>query len=129
MAPNGTRVEFEATETPPVIPDLVSSLTVQKAGVRSNWGIGRAGMHYRDLIPDRLGGRYIASHIRILKGGPVPDYVHHHHILFQLIYCYKGWVRVVYEDQGVPFLMHPGDCVLQPPHIRHQVLELSLIHI
>ena len=31
VAPNGTRVEFEATETPPVIPDLVSSLTVQKA--------------------------------------------------------------------------------------------------
>ena len=125
VAPNGTRVQFEATDLPPVIPDLVPSLTVQKAGVQSNWGIGRAGMQYRDLIPDRLGGRYIASHIRILEGGPVPDYVHHHHILFQLIYCYKGWVRVVYEDQGVPFLMHPGDCVLQPPHIRHQVLECS----
>lgn len=125
VAPNGMRVQFEAINIPPVIPDLVSSLAVQKAGGQSNWGIGRAGMQYRDLIPERLGGRYIASHIRILEGGPVPDYVHHHHILFQLIYCYKGWVRVVYEDQGVPFLMHPGDCVLQPPHIRHQVLECS----
>jgi quercetin dioxygenase-like cupin family protein len=118
-------VKFEATDIPPVIPELVSSLTVQKVGVQSNWGIGRAGMQYRDLIPDRLGGRYIASHIRIPEGGPVPDYVHHHHILFQLIYCYKGWVRVVYEDQGAPFLMRPGDCVLQPPHIRHKVLECS----
>jgi hypothetical protein len=29
------------------------------------------------------------------------------------------------EEQGAPFVMHPGDCVLQPPHIRHRVLECS----
>ena len=34
---------------------------------------GRAGMVYRDLIPDRLGGAFIASHITIPEGGPVPD--------------------------------------------------------
>ena len=89
------------------------------------WVTGRAGMQYRDLIPDRLGGRVIASHIRIPKGGPVPDYVHHHHVEFQMIYCYKGWVKVVYEDQGPPFVLQAGDCVLQPPHIRHRVLECS----
>lgn len=125
VAPNGTRVEFEATDTPPFIPDLRPSLSVQKAGYQSNWVIGRAGMQYRDLIPDRWGGAYIASHIRIPEGGPVADYVHHHHIIFQLIYCYKGWVRVVYEDQGPEFVMQAGDCVLQPPHIRHRVLECS----
>jgi hypothetical protein len=32
---------------------------------------------------------------------------------------------VVYEDQGPPFVMHAGDCVLQPPEIRHRVLECS----
>ena len=90
-----------------------------------DWTMGRAGMQYRDLIPDRLGGRMIASHIRISVGGPVPDYVHHHHVKFQIIYCYKGWVKVVYEDQGPPFVMKAGDCVLQPPHIRHRVLECS----
>jgi len=89
------------------------------------WGAGRAGMHYRDLIPDRLGGQFIASHIRIEDGGPVPDYVHFHKIRFQMIYCRRGWVRVVYEDQGPPFVMHEGDCVLQPPEIRHRVLESS----
>ncbi len=82
-------------------------------------------MQYRDLIPGRLDGRYIASHIRIPNGGPVPDYVHHHDIEFQMIYCYSGWVKVVYEDQGPPFVMQAGDCVLQPPHIRHRVLECS----
>lgn len=86
---------------------------------------GRAGMEYRDLIPDRLGGRLIASHIRIVNAGPVPDYVHYHKIDFQMIYCKSGWVRVVYEDQGPPFVLEAGDCVLQPPEIRHRVLESS----
>jgi quercetin dioxygenase-like cupin family protein len=94
-------------------------------GGGSAWHTGRAGMQYRDLIPDRQGGRYIASHIRILDGGPVPDYVHFHTIAFQIIYCYRGWVRVVYEDQGEPFAMQAGECVLQPPGIRHRVLEAS----
>lgn len=88
-------------------------------------GVGRAGMHYRDLLPSRQDGRFIASHIRIPEGGPVPDYAHHHLVHFQLIYCAAGWVRVVYEDQGEPFVLRAGDCVLQPPGIRHQVLEAS----
>jgi quercetin dioxygenase-like cupin family protein len=86
---------------------------------------GRAGMLYRDLIPGRLGGRYIASHITILDGGPVADWVHHHAIALQLIFVRRGWVRVVYEDQGDPFVMDAGDLVVQPPHIRHRVLESS----
>ena len=89
------------------------------------WIEGRAGMKYRDLIPDRLNGRLIASHIRITQGGEIPDYVHYHKIDFQIIYCKAGWIRVVYEDQGPPFVIEPGDCVLQPPGIRHRVLESS----
>ena len=86
---------------------------------------GRAEMEYRDLIPDRLGGFLVASHIRILNGGEVPDYVHYHKLLFQTIYCRSGWVRVVYEGQGESFVMNEGDCILQPPEIRHRVLESS----
>ena len=55
----------------------------------------------------------------------MPDYVHRHRVRFQLIYCYRGWVRVVYEDQGPPFVLQAGDAVLQPPEIRHRVLESS----
>jgi mannose-6-phosphate isomerase-like protein (cupin superfamily) len=87
------------------------------------WTAGRAGMMYRDLIPDRLGGRIVASHIRIVDGGTVADSVHYHKIDFQVIYCLKGCIRVVYEHQGDPFWLRPGDCVLQPPEIRHRVLE------
>ncbi|MFL6730478.1 MAG: cupin domain-containing protein [Sphingomicrobium sp.] len=88
-------------------------------------GSGRAGMRYRDLIPGRLGGRYIASAITIDEGGPVADWVHYHRLAFQMIFVRRGWVRVVYEDQGAPFVMTPGDLVLQPPGIRHRVLESS----
>lgn len=80
-------------------------------------------MHYRDLIPDRQGGAVIASHIRIPGAGLVPDYVHFHEIAFQLIFCRRGSVRLVYEDQGEPFVLSAGDCVTQPPRIRHRVLE------
>jgi len=89
-------------------------------------GQGRAVMLYRDLVPGRLGGRYIASHITIAEGGRVADWVHYHRIALQLIYVRRGWVRVVYEDQGEPFVMNEGDLVLQPPLIRHRVLESSL---
>lgn len=88
-------------------------------------GLGRAGMLYRDLIPGRFGGRYIASHISIPEGGPVADWVHYHRIALQMIYVRRGWVRVVYQDGGNPFVMREGDLVIQPPEIRHRVLESS----
>jgi len=124
-APNGTSVDFVPAKQSLVLPDNKPSLVVSRANNGASFGVGRAGMQYRDLIPDRYGGRFIASHIRIPDGGPVPDYVHHHNIRFQLIYCVHGWVRVVYEDQGPPMLLEAGDCFLQPPHIRHRVLECS----
>ncbi len=125
VAPNGTRVTMVPATRPLVLPPLAPSLTACRISDAHAWVTGRAGMQYRDLIPDRQGGRFIASHIRIPNGGPVPDYVHHHQIRLQMIYCHRGWVKVVYEDQGPPFVLEPGDAVLQPPHIRHQVLESS----
>lgn len=123
MAPNGTRVELIDANPPMVLPPVAQSLIVARAADQSHWGVGRAGMQYRDIIPGRQGGRFIGSHIRIPGGGPVPDYVHFHKVRFQMIYCHKGWVKLVYEDQGEPFVLHAGDCVLQPPEIRHRVLE------
>jgi quercetin dioxygenase-like cupin family protein len=124
-APNGTVVEIINSNADVVLPELKESLVVTPLTSDASWTVGRAGMRYRDLIPNRLGGAFIASHIHIPNGGPVPDYVHYHRIKFQMIYCKSGWVRVVYEDQGEPFVMNAGDCVLQPPEIRHRVLESS----
>ena len=124
-APNGTRIEIEELNPPFVMPRTDHSFVVRRLADQAPWVIGRAGMHYRDLIPDRLGGSIIASHIRIPDGGPVPDMVHYHTVGFQLIFCYRGWVDLVYEDQGEPFRLHAGNCVIQPPEIRHRVLYAS----
>ena len=124
-APGGTHVEIEARHPPLHMPETVHSFVVRRLADQAPWVIGRAGMHYRDLIPDRLGGSIIASHIRIPDGGPVPDMVHYHTVGFQLIFCYRGWVDLVYEDQGAPFRLHAGSCVIQPPQIRHRVLFAS----
>jgi quercetin dioxygenase-like cupin family protein len=104
---------------PPFVPEFV----ITRAGASAVKG--RAGMLYRDLIPSRLGGRYIASHVSIPERGPVGDWVHFHRIAFQMIYVRRGWVRVVYQDGGEAFTMHEGDLVIQPPEIRHRVLESS----
>ncbi|MEE2774861.1 MAG: cupin domain-containing protein [Pseudomonadota bacterium] len=124
-APNGTLVEISMLNPPLVLPATQHSFVVRKLTDQAPWIIGRAGMHYRDLIPNRLGGSIIASHIRIPDGGPVPDTVHYHTVGFQLIFCYRGWVDLVYEDQGEPFRLKAGNCVIQPPEIRHRVLFAS----
>jgi quercetin dioxygenase-like cupin family protein len=126
LSNNGDSIRLELANQPSIAPPSISNeFIITRASAADAWVVGRAGMHYRDLIPGRLGGRCIASHIRIPDGGPVADYVHYHQVRFQMIYCKAGWVRVVYEDQGEPFVMHAGDCVLQPPTIRHRVLESS----
>jgi quercetin dioxygenase-like cupin family protein len=112
-----------APSLPAELPRFEPRFVLTPAGTHS--AEGRAGMLYRDLIPGRLGGRYIVSHITIEQGGPVADWVHYHRIALQVIMVRRGWVRVVYEGEGEPFVMEAGDMVLQPPLIRHRVLESS----
>ncbi len=123
-SPGGSVIGWCARSTAHEVPPNVPRLTVVD-GDDGRFGVGRAGMQYRDLLPDRWGGRFIASHIRIDDGGDVADWVHFHRIRFQMIFVAAGWVDVVYEDQGEPFRMVAGDCVLQPPEIRHRVLRSS----
>ncbi|MEM6304848.1 MAG: cupin domain-containing protein [Pseudomonadota bacterium] len=124
-APNGTRVDIVPLTPRVEQPATQHEFVVRRLKDEAPWIIGRAGMHYRDLIESRLGGSIIASHIRIPDGGPVPDMVHYHTVGFQLIFCYRGWVDVLYEDQGDVIRLHAGDCVTQPPGIRHRVVEAS----
>ncbi len=122
---HGISLRLESGEASEDLTPDGGGLVISRMNSAGAWHLGRARMEYRDLIPGRLGGWLIASHIRIPDGGDVPDYVHYHKVRFQMIYCKAGWVRVVYEDQGEPFVLNPGDCVLQAPEIRHRVLEAS----
>lgn len=125
-SPGGVTVEFlsQPSETLNIIePQYDEPISCQHDD--SAWVTGRAGMQYRDLVPSRLGGAMIASHIRIEEAGVVPDVVHHHSVTFQMIFCYRGWVDVVYQHQGPTIRLTPGDLVIQPPGIRHRVLEAS----
>jgi mannose-6-phosphate isomerase-like protein (cupin superfamily) len=107
-------------EIPPAAPAFVHTRFAE-----TPFHEGRAGLLYRDLLPSRLGGRWIASHIHAARGGPVNDRVHHHRVRLQLIYCLSGEAELVYQDQGPPFVFRAGDLVLQPPGLRHRVLAAS----
>jgi quercetin dioxygenase-like cupin family protein len=124
VAPNGTRIEIDDLNPPLVLPPTQHAFVVRRLADQAPWIIGRAGMEYRDLVPSRLGGAMIASHIRV-PDGPVPDMVHYHKVGFQLIFCIKGWVDVLYEDQGGMRRLTAGDCFIQPPQIRHRVCHAA----
>ena len=127
-SPGGTRVEIDELNPPLVLPKTEHAFVVRRLADQAPWVIGRAGMEYRDLVPSRLGGAMIASHIRV-PDGPVPDMVHFHKVGFQLIFCVEGWVDVLYEDQGDKLRIHAGDCFIQPPTIRHKVLHSEGVQV
>ena len=49
---------------------------------------------------------------------------HFHDVDFQMIYVLKGWIKGEYEGAGV-VTMREGSCWLQPPKIKHSVLDYS----
>lgn len=81
---------------------------------------------YRDLgIAEATGGLARAHVIRMIP--PVTDEVrqrHLHHVDLQLVYVLKGWMKNEFEGHGVQ-MMDAGSCWLQPPGIRHTVLDYS----
>jgi uncharacterized RmlC-like cupin family protein len=81
---------------------------------------------YRDLgVADATGGLCQAHVIRLLS--PCTDEVrkrHLHEVELQLIYVLRGWVKNEFEGHGVQ-MMSAGSCWLQPPGIKHTVLDYS----
>jgi hypothetical protein len=81
---------------------------------------------YRDLgIAAATAGLCQAHVIRLLS--PCTDEVrkpHHHKTELQLIYVLRGWIKNEFEGEGVQ-MMSAGSCWLQPPGIKHTVLDYS----
>ena len=49
---------------------------------------------------------------------------HYHDVEFQMIYVLKGWIKGEYDGAG-EVTMREGSCWLQPPKIKHAVLDYS----
>ena len=98
-----------------------------KAGDAAWSGGLRDIFDYRDLgIRDATNGDYVA-HIIKANGRESADAVqqwHVHDCDFQMVLVLAGWADFEYEGQGVHHLAK-GDCVLQPPGIRHREIACS----
>lgn len=86
----------------------------------------RVYREYRDFgIAEATGGKVHAQIIRTTK--PCPEGgsgLHYHDLDFQMVFCLKGKSKVWFEGQGeVNF--EAGDCWVQPPGIKHNVLYYS----
>jgi hypothetical protein len=87
----------------------------------------RAYAHYRDLgFADATGGLAQAHVIRLI--GPCDpaevSKLHFHDVDFQMVYVLKGWVKTYMEGQGES-LMEQGSAWIQPPRIKHLIMDYS----
>lgn len=82
---------------------------------------------YRDLLMNAATGGAVQAHVIRLVGKCDPQVVsipHYHGVQFQFLYMLKGWMIGEYEGQG-RIKMTAGSCWIQPPGIRHQVIDYS----
>ena len=85
----------------------------------------RTFFEYRDLgIGQSTGGRFHAHVIRAREGHGERVGWHKHDLDFQMVYILKGWAIFEYEGKG-EVKLGPGDCVYQPPGIRHREVDHS----
>jgi hypothetical protein len=87
----------------------------------------RSYAKYRDL--DIVSATNGSARAHVIKMIPPCDPAvvskrHFHDVEFQMIYVLKGWIKGEYEGAGV-LTMREGSCWLQPPRIKHSVLDYS----
>jgi hypothetical protein len=83
--------------------------------------------HYRDLgIAAATNGLARAHVIKMIPPCDPAEVStrHYHDVEFQMVYVLKGWIKGEYDGAGV-VTMHEGSCWLQPPKIKHSVLDYS----
>jgi mannose-6-phosphate isomerase-like protein (cupin superfamily) len=87
----------------------------------------RTYVQYRDLgIAEATDGMVLAHVLRFteLCDPAVVSKDHLHDVRFQMNYVLKGWITSEFEGHGI-HTMKAGDAWLQPPRIRHKVLDYS----
>ena len=106
---------------------ITSKFIINRAKDNAFVGSGlRDYREYRDLGIDEATYGAIKAHI-VRTTRPCPpggSGVHYHDLEFQMVYVLAGRSRVWFEGEG-EFELEKGDCWIQPPSIRHHVLDFS----
>jgi hypothetical protein len=87
----------------------------------------RSYAHYRDLGMAKASRGALQAHVIRMVPPCDPKVVsqtHYHDVELQMIYVLKGWITSEFEGQGA-ITMKQGSCWLQPPRIKHAVLDYS----
>jgi len=87
----------------------------------------RTYAQYRDLGMSKATNGLMQAHVIRLIPPCDPAVVskrHYHDVHVQMIYVLKGWIRSEFEGQG-EVTMREGTAWLQPPRIKHTVLDYS----
>ena len=88
----------------------------------------RGFFEYRDLgVKAATGGRFHAQVVRAKKGSVQPTGRHSHALEFQMIFVLRGRATVEFEGEG-RFEVKAGDVIMQPPGMKHEVLDFSEDH-
>jgi hypothetical protein len=87
----------------------------------------RSYAEYRDLGMSKATHGLLQAHVIRLVPPCEPAVVskrHFHDVDVQMIYVLKGWIKSEFEGQG-EVTMRKGAAWLQPPRIKHTVLDYS----
>jgi hypothetical protein len=82
---------------------------------------------YRDLgISDATGGMVQAHVIRFIPPCRPEEVskLHYHDVDFQMVYVLKGWIKAEFDGETA-IIMQTGSAWIQPPRIKHKVLDYS----
>jgi mannose-6-phosphate isomerase-like protein (cupin superfamily) len=86
----------------------------------------RSYAKYRDLGVAKATHGMVQAHVIRMVPPCEPAVVskrHYHDVDFQMIYVLKGWMKGEYDGQEVT--VRQGSCWIQPPRIKHTVLDYS----
>ena len=86
----------------------------------------RTYARYRDLGMSKATNGLLQAHVIRLVPPCDPKVVskrHYHDVDLQMIYVLKGWIKGEYDGEVVT--MRQGGAWLQPPRIKHTVLDYS----
>ena len=87
----------------------------------------RVYAHYRDLGMAKATAGMVQAHvIRFIPPCRQEQVskLHYHEVHLQMVYVLNGWIKTEFEGAGA-HVMRPGSCWLQPPRIKHRVLDYS----